>query len=174
MIYETSGRCSPSSRIGFTLIRTRLRRNLVNVQGFTLIELLVVVSIMGILFAIGLATYNEFNRRQTLNQALSTLRNDLRQAQNKALAGEKPAACTSSLNGYRVDFTANTYSLKAICPSEQEVKTINLPSNVNFSPVPTAILFKVLAQGVDGAQMITLTGFGRSLAITVSSSGDIN
>jgi len=45
---------------------------------------------------------------------------------------------------------------------------------VNFSPVPTAILFKVLAQGVDGAQMITLTGFGRSLAITVSSSGDIN
>lgn len=34
---------------GFTLIRTRLRRNLVNVYGFTLIELLIVIAIIGVL-----------------------------------------------------------------------------------------------------------------------------
>ncbi|MDP3994354.1 MAG: type II secretion system protein [bacterium] len=44
----------PAGRQGFTLIRTRLRRNLVSVQGFTLIEILVVISIIGVLAALSL------------------------------------------------------------------------------------------------------------------------
>ena len=49
---------------GFTLIRTRLRQNLVNVQqGFTLIELLVVLSILGIL--IGLTLFGIGGARET-------------------------------------------------------------------------------------------------------------
>ena len=54
---------------GFTLIkaslvakRSRLRRNLVNVQAFTLIEILVVISITGFLVIMGIASYNEFNK----------------------------------------------------------------------------------------------------------------
>ena len=39
-------------RKGLTLIRTRLRRNLVNIHGFTLIELLVSISIIAILISL--------------------------------------------------------------------------------------------------------------------------
>lgn len=42
---------------GFTLIRTRLRRNLVSVHAFTLIELLVVITIIGILMGLLLVAY---------------------------------------------------------------------------------------------------------------------
>lgn len=48
---------------GFTLIRTLLRKNLVNVKAFTLIELLVVISIIAILSAVGLVTYNGIRTR---------------------------------------------------------------------------------------------------------------
>ena len=38
-------------------------------QGFTLIELLIVITIMGLLVGVGIASYNEFNRTQTIKQA---------------------------------------------------------------------------------------------------------
>ncbi len=43
---------------GFTLIRTRLRRNLVIAHGFTLIELLIVISIIAVLASIGILTFS--------------------------------------------------------------------------------------------------------------------
>ena len=54
-------------RRGFTLIRTRLRRNLVNVHGFTLIELLVVITIVGIL--IGLSVFGLQGSRESSRDA---------------------------------------------------------------------------------------------------------
>lgn len=48
---------------GFTLIRTRLCRNLVNVQAFTLIEMLVVISIIGILATIVLSNMSGVRER---------------------------------------------------------------------------------------------------------------
>ncbi len=147
---------------------------------FTLIELLVVVSIIGILFGVGISAYNQFNRRQILVQAAKTLKGDLRLAQSMALAGEKPVdsagqpLCTGSLTDYQVSFTENTYDISAICPNTVLVKSVSLPQNVTFSPVPTPILFKVLAQGVNGAQTINLTAFGGTpQTVTVTSSGDI-
>src|SRR3990167_7468623 len=63
-------------RKGFTLIRTLLRKNLVNVQqGFTLIELLVVISIMGVilgltLFGIGGARESSRDAKRKADLAL--------------------------------------------------------------------------------------------------------
>lgn len=59
---------------GFTLIRTRLRRNLVNVQGFTLIELLVVISLIGILASLALVSYTGAQRQARDAQRKSDLR----------------------------------------------------------------------------------------------------
>lgn len=142
--------------------------------GFTLIELLVVISIIGILFTIGIAAYSEFNRGQILSQAAKNFKNDLRQAQSKALSGEKPAGCTIALTGYQVTFTANSYTLNALCPNTVLVKTTSLPQNVTFSGSPGNILFKVLTQGVEGAQTITLTAFSKTKQVAITAVGEIN
>lgn len=62
---------------GFTLIRTRFQRNLVNVKGFTLIELLITISII-----IVLAGLSAFGLRGAYENARNTQRlSDLKQYQ---------------------------------------------------------------------------------------------
>jgi prepilin-type N-terminal cleavage/methylation domain-containing protein len=147
--------------------------------GFTLIELLVTMSIIGILLGIGIAKYNEFNRRQILAQAAQELRSNLRFAQDKALAGEKPTGwCTTgSLRGYQVSFDAagENYLIEAICSvgSPRQVKSVSLPDPVD-GPNGTSVLFKVLAQGVADAASFTLTFPDvDSETVTVTATGDI-
>ena len=90
-------------------------------KGFTLIELMVTISIIGILFTIGMAGYTRFNRSQTLVQAALELRNDLRLTQDKALVGEKPSGwCTGedeNMEGYRLVFAGDgqSYSIRPRC-----------------------------------------------------------
>lgn len=147
--------------------------------GYTLIELLVVTSIMGILFAVGIASYNQFNRTQVLQQAALDLKNNLRLAQSKALAGEKPETGCEILWGYQVSFfpTLDGYEIKAGCDGNYldlvPAKRFNLPSSITLKTVPPAIFFKGLGQGLDQSAEITLTGFGLKRTITVSKAGEI-
>lgn len=150
--------------------------------GFTLIELLIVVSIISILFGIGIVAYSQFNRRQILLQAAKNLKNDLRLAQSKALTGEKDTIICGSgptsktLDGWSVTFTNTppSYTLYGSCGGTQfGAKAISLSTNVSFNPPPAVIQFRPLAQAVLGATTIILSAFGQSQTITVSSSGDI-
>ena len=147
--------------------------------GFTLIELLVTISIIGVLFGIGVAKFNEFNRRQILDQAAQELKSNLRLAQDKALAGEKPTGwCNQpnqTLRGHQLRFgSSSRYLIEAVCSSgePQEVKSVVLPSTVT-GPNGTSVLFKVLAQGVDGATTITLSGYGETRPVMVTTTGEI-
>lgn len=149
--------------------------------GFTLIELLVAMSIVGILFSLGVAKYQQFNRRQILVQAAQELKSNLRLAQDKALAGEKPSGWCSgadeALKGYRLYFSSDkNYKTEAVCSnsdvSPNTVKSVNLLGNVT-GPSGEDVLFKVLAQGVDAAASFTLSGFGETQTITVSVTGEI-
>jgi len=144
--------------------------------GFTLIELLVAISIIGILFGVGITSYNQFNRRQILEQTARNIKEDLRMAQSKALSGEKPTGCSGILHGYRVNFYSSNYTIFAICQNPIQIKNFTLPSGITFSSYPASILFKVLGQGViiTGATDITLSAFSQTRTITVTSSGEIN
>lgn len=149
-------------------------------KGFTLVEILVTISIMGLLLTTGLVYYQDFNRRQILNQAVKDLSSDLRLAQSRALAGEKPLGwCDGegeTLVGYRLEFVTETeYQLLAICSSSelQVTKTVELPSNV-IGPNGTGVLFKVLAQGVETETNFLLQGFGQGKKVTVGLSGNID
>lgn len=146
-------------------------------NGLTLIELLVTITIIGVLTGFGLASYNSFNKRQVVKGAALNFKNDLRQAQNKALAGEKDCL-SGSLDGWYVAFTANNYSFYGHCGgtggSNFNQTTVNLPDSVSFSPVPSSpILFKVLGQGVNAGQTICLVGFNQKYKISVTVSGEI-
>ena len=158
-------------------------KKLSSLGGFTLIELLVVITVIGILFGIGIAQYMNFNRAQILEQAAQDLKNNFRLAQTKASNGEKPLEGCNSLNGYRVKFTSDNpdnYTLVAVCNGEDvlnsEVK-YNLPSVVKFSPLPSPILFKVLDQGTDLSSDLTInlvfTGTSLQKSVKVGQNGKI-
>lgn len=58
--------------------------------GFTLIELLVVISLIGIMAAVTIPIFGNFNRAQTLEQAVKNFKTDIRNSQNKSLSSVKP------------------------------------------------------------------------------------
>jgi prepilin-type N-terminal cleavage/methylation domain-containing protein len=172
-----------------------LKKSKQKFSGFTLIEMLVVITLTGILFGIGLTSYNTFNRNQILQQAAEQLRSDLRLAQNKALAGQKlDGYCiqnNETLKGYRLLFdSATEYSIRAICSNgdvpSSAIKTVNLDSKdisitstIDYGALDTGkkVDFFVLARGVglgdsDGAT-ITLTANDQSKFIDLTAEGVI-
>ena len=54
--------------------------------GYTLIEILVGLTIIGIIFGVGFASFREFSRRQSLAGGVKTLVGDLRLAQEQAIS----------------------------------------------------------------------------------------
>lgn len=142
-------------------------------HGFTIIELLIAISIMALLFGIGISRYVSFNQGQIIKQAAQKLRSDLRVVVNKAITGEKNGCGT--LDGYQVSFTGGQYSFSTACSDGtfRAVNTVNLPTGVTFSPLPSSLFFKVLGQGVSSAATITLSGFSKTETVTVNLSGEI-
>ena len=143
-------------------------------RGFTLIELLLVIAVGAILFTVGLARYNDFNKRQTVKQAAFNLRNDLQSAKTKAFTGNKSSCAT--LDRYRVSFTANNYQTNAVCVSPAgsgTTTTVPLPAGVSISNSPQPIEFKILGQGVETQRTICLFGFNLYYKIIVTTTGEI-
>jgi len=143
--------------------------------GFTLIELLITITIITLLFSIGIAQYNKFNRRQILVKAKDELVSNLRLAQGKSLAAEKPTNCSDVLTGHKLKFVNNIeYKIVAVCGNEVDVKAdITLPTGVSKQAGPNEIFFRVLSQGSPTDSTITLQGFGETETITITTTGEI-
>lgn len=149
-------------------------------SGFSLVELLITLSIIALLFSLGLTQYNRFNRRQVLIRAKDNLISELRLAQAKSLASEKPSDCgINPLVGHKLEFTSNqNYQIVAVCGEALPVvkESMSLPIGVTKDSGPDEILFKVLSQGIDidGEQEIVITDdFGQSQTITINNVGEI-
>lgn len=123
---------------------------MINRRGYTLIELLVGISIIGIVFSIGLAGYREFSRRQELVGVLKKIVADLRSAQQLAIGGQKPAGqICNVLDGYSFSRTSQTeYNLIANCSNANHIiKVVGLPNNVSLTE--GSVMFKALGQGTN-------------------------
>lgn len=135
--------------------------------GYSLLELLVVVSIMGIVFAGGFASYRDYQRRQNLESIVRLVRGDLRLAQEYALAGKKPTdagnpCLTSSLIGYAFDrgggtYGNSSYTIKAVCGNgDYTVKLVDFYADfptIQLQPYNpgNVLVFKVLGRGTNCA-----------------------
>ncbi len=155
-------------------------------SGFTLIELLISFSIIAVIFGLGLAKYNQFNRRQIVIQAANELKSNLRLTQGRAINGEKDCAvcqvgpeCGDSddlaLEGWYISFTADSYQVYGQCGGLSfSSKTTNLGGRqITLSSTVNPIWFKPLGLGVGEGGAITLTAFGIEETIVVSQSGEI-
>jgi len=144
-------------------------------SGFTVVELLIILSLMALLFTLGIAQYNRFNRSQSLVKARDELISNLRLTQSKALAAEKPNSCTEPLSGHKLKFIDNRhYKIVAVCGEEIDIKTdIALPSGVSKQAGSNEIFFKVLSQGIESDVNLILSGFGETKTVTVSTVGEI-
>ncbi|MDO8487109.1 MAG: prepilin-type N-terminal cleavage/methylation domain-containing protein [Candidatus Curtissbacteria bacterium] len=140
-------------------------------RGFSLIELLIVVAIFGLTVSLVTAAFITFDRNQKLRNAALQLKSDLRQAQNKALSGDKGsggAICpsTSTLGGWYIQISTDStdgkngkYTLAGDCKtgagdSSFAAKTIFLPGGVTVSAISLGaiadmdIFFQPLTSGV--------------------------
>jgi prepilin-type N-terminal cleavage/methylation domain-containing protein len=81
-------------------------------QAFTLVELLVVIGIITVITAGVIPGFNSYLDNQTLVQAQEAVKNDLRNVQNKALAGATYNGTTVP-NYWGIKFAAgsNTYTI---------------------------------------------------------------
>ena len=144
-------------------------------SGFTVVELLIILSLIALLFTLGIAQYNRFNRAQSLNRAKDELVSNLRLTQGKAMAGEKPEVCTETLSGHKLKFTDNqNYKIVAVCGEEVDIKTdVVLPAGVIKQAGPDEIFFRVLSQGIESDISLILSGFDEEKTITVNTAGEI-
>lgn len=157
-----------------------LPRTIGNGAGFTLIELLVVVSIIGILFGVGISAYNQFNRTQMVVQSAKQVKNYIRLVQSKALTGEKDVdACGSgpdaaSLEGWYINFsTKEIYGKCGATPFG--IVSFDIPNNVLVTYGANPLKFKTLAGGaeIDTEAIICISGFNKKYKLRVTSSGEI-
>lgn len=136
------------------------------IKGYTLIELLVSMTIIAIVFTIGLVSFRDFSRRQALAGILKSVKADLRLAQQFALTGQKPADCDSSnsLSGYSFKITGDySYDLVANCmngaaSNDVVIKSVDLTvKQVKISPNQGLVKFKVLGQGTNLTAPLTIS-----------------
>ena len=160
---------------------TKLPTRKMKRSAFTLIEILIAISITGILLGLGFAGFRQYSQRQVLFAAARDVKSDLRSLQQKALSGEKPAACAGKiLEGYRFDIVSGgtQYKMLARCQLDVEINLQNL-DGFTISPTGTQILFKVLGQGTNilsgtsSTIRLTQTGTTKYIELTVSAEGSI-
>ncbi len=152
-------------------------------SGYTLIEILVGISIIGLIFSFGYASYRDFARRQSLASSARRIKADLSLAQEQALSGKKPSsvACSGAglLNGYDfyVDSTSS-YLIQANCIGGLvDDKTVEVSTEISLTAVPNRFTFKVIGKGTSLSETATITltqaVTGNTQIITVSPEGEI-
>lgn len=119
-------------------------------SGFTLIELVVVIAIIGLLVGGSVAGYVQLNNRQVVQTSAQGLISVMRQAQQRALSGKKPTSGCTTLTGYRVAGSGNSYTLDAVCSNATiTIGSYKTSPNVIIGSAIN-VLFPVLTGGASG------------------------
>lgn len=108
-------------------------------KAFTLLELLIAVSIISILSAAMIPSYNSYIRSQNVKQAREQVKSDLRSLQTNAISDSLPLNMPSTGKSYwwvRFTFGSSDYyyngtnDVISACPSSDTTNKYTLPNNV--------------------------------------------
>lgn len=138
--------------------------------GFTIVEFLIVFSITSVIIALAIPAFNSFNHVQSLKTTAAELKTNLRQAQNKALSGEKNSSCSTlsnvSLFGWYIRFdTPTSYTIASRCVNngvdppvsyggdsngdyDAKTYTVRNITGISTTPSDVYILFQPVTKGV--------------------------
>jgi len=156
--------------------------NLRGRHGFTLIELLVTVAISGVLVGLGVASYNSFNQRQTLNLAVRGLKTNLWATEVKAVANKQrvPPLTCPNFAGYKVTLDESSYTIVGQCNEEEfDSESFSLPSNVRKKDPANQqiIIFKPRTGGTNLSLDLVLTyefiSSNTTETVTITTTGEI-
>lgn len=158
-------------------------------SGYTLIEILVGLTVIGLLFSLGFASFRDFSRRQQLSGIAKKIQGDIRLTQGNAITGQKPedANCNppNTLDSYSFNILTNDeYAVEANCvgavSTSVTVKDVILTSDITMSiPSPNPLKFKILGQGTNVSTgsnwnlTLTQTGTSNTATVIVTSGGEI-
>ncbi|MFH1187170.1 MAG: prepilin-type N-terminal cleavage/methylation domain-containing protein [Candidatus Levyibacteriota bacterium] len=151
-------------------------------KGFTMIELIIVISVIAAISVIGIAAFAGRGRIAEVDAATSDVASFLQLARSRAISQVKPQdpiVCSGTLRGYRViiDQSTGNYELEVVCESSiSKISGKTLPTNLIFDSdtTSTSFLFPILTHGVEGAGIISITGYNNQKTITVDSVGGIS
>lgn len=148
--------------------------------GYTFIELLVVFSIIGVVSALGIASFVNFSNTQSVEGAASDVVALVTTARQRSLSQIKPEDCAAneSLRAYRVRISSlsGSYGLEAVCGDRLvSISSKQLPPQVRFSSeTPQVISFSVPNATVEQKAVAQITGFGKTKTITIDGTGSIS
>lgn len=160
-----------------------LPNNKVGSHGFTLLEIIIVITVVSLIFGLGMRRLLDFNKVQNIKGAGANLKNTIRVVQNKALSSLKPSGLSCrdglDLSGYSMQWfeDTNLTQIDSICGgslsnNETEYK---LSKDVIYDNSGT-IEFYVLGKGASSNQTITIRGYTNPTyyySLCISTGGNI-
>ena len=124
----------------------------VGLAGFTMVELVVAVGIIALLSGMGMAVFLDFRDKRVGIADLKIVEQTLREAQRKALAGERPVECGSfPLRGYQVVIEADALVMSAVCPGAVPPETRVEMNDVTLSSTLDTVVFGSVKGGATAA-----------------------
>lgn len=162
-----------SKRSGFTLSEA---------EGLTMIEMLVVLSVVAILFGLGVLYTVPFRHRQTMEQAALEVRTAFEKARFSSASRVKPSTCSGLLTSYEVEIVpvSGAYRIWARCAPPLMTFENRLPKDISFgpgycTPVTFSVLSAVAACGTVGYPIdIAVKGYGLLRTVRIDSAGNVS
>jgi len=142
-------------------------------SGFTFIELLFTVTIMAVISAITLAKYNDFTERKKLETDAYKLVDVIELAKKKSITGDLYSSC-SNFQGYSINITLNSYSLRFYCNGGYEtIASYNFSTNNSVTSGEVNWKFNPIYGQLDTAASLTLQNSqsGKEIIISIAQSG---
>lgn len=166
--------------------------------GFSFIEIVIVFAISAFIGTMGIASLSSYSNSQQVVSATTDLKTLFTIARTRALSQVKPAECgtnltdssqDSTLLGYEVDFCAGAqlgkpsacgqrtdYEVNALCANGVgyiRVESKSYSSSLTITTTKRSYFFPVLKTSVNNPGTVTVSGFGKSKTITITSLGII-